>query len=240
MLPKAVVRRLSGRGSREVARLTIKTIAHAALALRPARARARQNDVLFNRRWGTDTGGLVNLAALTVARERALLSYGYQASSGRAFTEALAAGGIVPQHFAFVDYGSGKGRIVLLAAAAGFARAIGVEFAPELHRIAEANAEQFFVSGGAPRRAEMVLGDAGTFAPPSGPVLAYVYNSFGPAILREVLSRLEHHAATGEEVFVAYVNPRHREAFEADGRWVIGAQGEEWLLYRPNRSITGS
>ena len=218
-----------------MARLTLKTMAHAARTCRPAAVRARRTDATFDRCWGTDTGGIVNLSALTVARERALLGYGYQASSGKALSEATAAAGISPDRFAFVDYGAGKGRIVLLAAAAGFRRALGVDFAPELDQIAEANAERFFVAGGAPRRAEMVLGDAGTFDPPRGPVFAYSYNSFGPSVLREVLARLERRAEDGDKVLIAYVNPRYREAFEANGRWIVVGRGDEWLLYQFDR-----
>lgn len=241
LLPPTLVRRIDGRQPGEVALLTAKTLAHAARALRPAARRARRADAAFDRRWGTDTGGVVNLSALDVARDRALLGYGYQASSGQALREAVAAGGIAPERFAFVDYGSGKGRIVLLAAAVGFRRAIGVEFAPELHRIAERNADRFLAAGGASRRAEPVLGDAGAFEPPPGPVFAYIYNSFGYPVLREALARLERRAAEGDEVVVAYVNPRCPEAFEDGGRWTAAAEGEGWALYRPNaRSSPGA
>src|SRR5262249_39527165 len=41
--------------------------------------------------------------------------------------------------FAFVDLGSGKGRILCLAAAYPFRRVIGVEFSRELHAIAKTN-----------------------------------------------------------------------------------------------------
>jgi hypothetical protein len=47
------------------------------------------------------------------------------------------------QDFTFIDLGSGKGRVLLMAAAYGFKRIIGVEFMPELHRVAEENIRKY-------------------------------------------------------------------------------------------------
>lgn len=229
-----LMRRMEGRTPREIAALTVKTLRHAVRSFSPAAARARRADQAFDRRWGTDTGGVMNLSALNVARDRALLGFGYQASNGVALEEAITVAGVDPARFTFIDYGSGKGRVVMIAAAAGFARAIGVEFAPELHAVALANADRFAAAGGAPRRCEMVLGDAGGYVPPPGPIFAYIYNSFGPVILREVLERLERRAAAGEEIFALYLNPRHREAFEGGGRWHVLADRADWVLYGPS------
>lgn len=231
-LASSLARRFEGRNPREIVSLTFKTLRHGARRFSPAAARARRLDLAFDRRWGTDTGGTMNLSALNVARDRALLGFGYQASNGAALHQAIAVSGITPADFSFVDYGSGKGRVVMIAAATGFARAIGVEFAPELHEVAEANADRFLAAGGAPRRCEMVLGDAGSYVPPAGPLFAYIYNSFGPVILREVLARLKSHAANAP-VFIAYVNPRHREAFEDAGNWQVIEASTDWVLYRP-------
>ena len=232
-LPVRLARRIDGRSPGEIATLTFKTLRHVGRQLSPAAARVRRADARFDRRWGTDTGGTINLSALNVARHRAVLANGYQASNGVALAEAIAAAGIDPARFAFVDYGSGKGRVVMIAAATGFRRAIGVEFAPELHAVAAANADRFLAAGGASLRCEMVLGDAGAYDPPAGPLFAYIYNSFGPVILREALARLENRARARETVFATYVNPQHREAFEADGRWQPVASRNDWVLYRP-------
>ena len=232
-LSDGLVRRFEGRSPRQIVGLTVKTIRHAARRVGPAAARVRRADQAFDRQWGTDTSGTVNLSALNVARDRALLAYGYQASNGVALEQALALAGIDPADFTFIDYGSGKGRVVMISAALGFAKAIGVEFAPELHQVALANADRFLAAGGASKPCDMVLGDAGSYVPPPGPLFAYIYNSFGPQILGEVLHRLEQRAEAGDTVIVVYVNPRHREAFEDNGRWRIEADESDWVMYRP-------
>ena len=60
-----------------------------------------------------------------------------------------------------MDLGSGKGRVVLLAATRNFARLTGVEFAEELHESAVPVFRAMEDSTG--RRVASVLGDAGSF-----------------------------------------------------------------------------
>lgn len=221
-----------GRTAAEVARLVVLNLRHAARAFSPAGLADRRRRGAFDRRWGTDTTALANLSSLRVDRERARHGVRYQPSSGEALDWAVVAAGIEPARFALVDYGGGKGRIAMLAAAKGFARVVAVDFSPELCRIAETNVARFAAAGGAALRAEIVLGDAGAFAPPDGPLLAYLYNPFGPVVLAEVIARLEAKAAGGDEVLVAYVDPRHLDLFEARGRWTTTARGVGAVLLR--------
>ncbi|MGH8645855.1 MAG: hypothetical protein ACREX4_15895 [Gammaproteobacteria bacterium] len=48
-----------------------------------------------------------------------------------------------PRDFVFVDFGSGKGRVLLIASEYNFKRVIGVEFAKDLHRIAQRNVQTY-------------------------------------------------------------------------------------------------
>ncbi|MDF2602946.1 MAG: hypothetical protein K0R56_308 [Sphingomonas sp.] len=69
--------------------------------------------------------------------------------------------------------------------------------------------------------------------PRPAPIFAYIYNSFGTVILREVLSRLETCAAQGDPVVIVYVNPLNRSAFEDGQRWRVAADRSDWVLYTP-------
>lgn len=223
--------RLKGRGPGELVRLVAKNLAQPLRRLSSAARAARARDGAFDRRWGTETSGLANLSELSVDRARARHGVRYQPSNGEALAWAVRASGIAPADYAFVDYGSGKGRIVLMASAIGFARVVGVEFAPELCAIARANARRFVERGGADRPVEIVQGDAGAYLPPAGPLFAYLYNPFGPVVLAEVVARLEACAAAGAPVWVAYVDPRHAELFGAE-RWTVAARDDGAMLLR--------
>jgi hypothetical protein len=227
-----IQRSLAGRGPGEIAALAAKTIVHSARSLRPAAIAGRRRDAEFDRRWGTDTTGLVSLSKLDVDPVRARFGGRYQASDGEALAHAVKAFGVEPKDWTFVDYGSGKGRIVLIAARMGFGRAIGVEFAPELSRIAEENGRRFTRNGGASISPEFVLGDAGSYEPPEEPLFAYLYNSFGPPVIDEVAVRLAAKAARGEKVLFTYVNPQHLDLFMSYGDWDMVQRDENVALLR--------
>lgn len=229
---QAIQRRLAGRGLGEIAILIAKNVAYAARSLGPAAAAARRRDAEFDRRWGTETSGLVSLSSLAVDPVRARYGVRYEPSSGGALARATEVFGIDPGEWSFVDYGSGKGRIVLIAAAMGFASATGVEFSPELCRIAEENGRRFTSRGGSPSPPEFVLTDAGSFEPPEGPLLAYLYNPFGPPVLDEVAERLAAKAAHDQPVLVAYANPQHLDRFMAHGQWTLVRREADLALLR--------
>ena len=229
---RSVAQRLSGRSSGEIVALVGKNIAHLVQSLGPGAALRRRQDEAFDRRWGTETSRLANLSTLNVDASRARHGVRYQPSNGEALAHAVKTLGIAPGDWSLVDYGSGKGRIVLMAAAMGFRRVIGVEFSPELCAVAEENVRRFMAAGGAKQAPEIVLGDAGAFAPPAGPLLAYLYNPVASPVLDEVIARLEAHADGGAPVAVAYVDPQHLTSFEQRGRWRVDQQDSDLAVLR--------
>jgi SAM-dependent methyltransferase len=91
----------------------------------------------------------------------------------------------------FVDYGSGAGRAVLLAATYPFKEVVGVELSPSLHAQAEANLEAFPSHLRRAGGIRLVCGDAMALAPPSDPAVLYFYNPFGAGVMRTVLAAIE-------------------------------------------------
>ncbi|MEZ5856738.1 MAG: class I SAM-dependent methyltransferase [Hyphomicrobiaceae bacterium] len=116
--------------------------------------------------------------------------------------------------WSFVDLGCGKGRALMSAAARPYGRVIGVEFARELAQLAAAN-----VATSISRRAgsiEIVEGDAADFKLPASPLCVYLFNPFGPPVIERVAENLARtYGDTPRPIFVAYLNPRHAELFDA-------------------------
>lgn len=90
----------------------------------------------------------------------------------------------------FVDFGSGKGRVMLLAAEYPFKKIIGVEAARSLHETAQANLQ----SGARFRRlcaeVECLNVDALDYEFPDANLVLYFFNPFGEEILRPLLLKL--------------------------------------------------
>lgn len=90
----------------------------------------------------------------------------------------------------FVDYGAGKGRVMLLAAEHPFAAVGGIESAEELHDNAAMNIAQYPRSRMRCRNVECVLEDASQVGAPDGEAVHYFFNPFSREVFAEVLNNI--------------------------------------------------
>jgi SAM-dependent methyltransferase len=136
------------------------------------------------------------------------------------------------QDFVFVDLGSGKGRVLLMAAQYGFKRIIGVEFMPEWHRIAETNIRKFTAQYGITARIESLCMDAREFSFPAGPLVVYFFNPFPEPVLAAVMEKLRQSwVANPRPMFVAYRYPEFDSLIQKSG-WLRKIAGtEQWAVY---------
>src|SRR5215831_4141539 len=79
-------------------------------------------DRSFDRQWGTDTTGVILLRDLSITSPHAVDGAWYEPASGKVLAQMLAYLPVDFRRFTFIDFGSGKGRVLFLATAYGFAR----------------------------------------------------------------------------------------------------------------------
>jgi SAM-dependent methyltransferase len=94
------------------------------------------------------------------------------------------------EDFTFLDIGSGKGRVVMLASDTPFRRIVGVELNPALNAIAEANLAVWSVSAHACSDIAVLHLDALAAPIPDTPAVLYIYNSFNLYVMLPLLERL--------------------------------------------------
>src|SRR6188508_1333404 len=92
-------------------------------------------DFFFDWKYGTDTRRMIDAGDLETESENKSRAVQYQATKAWPFLKLLRAIQ-VPRDGIFVDFGSGKGRALLIAADYGFKRSVGIEFSPQLCAIA--------------------------------------------------------------------------------------------------------
>jgi SAM-dependent methyltransferase len=102
--------------------------------------------------------------------------------------------------YTFVDMGSGKGRMLFVAAEYPFHKVVGVEFSLELHEEAVRNIQRYISRKRRCGEIEAVLADAAAFPFPEGKLVVYLFNPFGPEVMGRMLENL---AASLQR------NPRH-------------------------------
>jgi len=191
-------------------------------------------DFLFDWRYGTDTFGRVPVKDLQVDSENKTHAGTYQATKARPFLQLLRHLG-VPNSSGFVDFGSGKGRVLLLAAMYGFRRIVGVEFSPELCASARENVATF-ANYTKNSRIEVVEGDATRFEITSELNVFYFYNPFDAPVMFEVLGNISRSLATHpRRAWLIYNTPRHDELVRHTGlfqrREVLDFGGTEFAVH---------
>jgi len=132
----------------------------------------------------------VALDGLTIRGPNRKHGHDYRASSCALIKWTLAAINYDLSRLTFVDYGAGKGRVLLLASEHPFAAIGGIEFAEELHDDATMNIAQFPRSRMKCRNVECVLEDASALGPPEGESVHYFFNPFSREVFAEVLNNL--------------------------------------------------
>ncbi|MFO7477259.1 MAG: hypothetical protein R6X03_02725 [Methyloceanibacter sp.] len=132
----------------------------------------------------------VPLAGLTVRGPNRLHGHDYRPTPCALFDWTMAAIDYDKSRLTFVDYGAGKGRVLLLASQHPFHAIGGIEFAEELHDDATMNIAQFPRSRMQCRNVECVLDDASQVGPPEGEAVHYFFNPFSREVFAEVLHHL--------------------------------------------------
>ena len=189
----------------------------------------RDVDRRFDAGLGVDTGGITAVRHLTVPAHRRACAVDHIAIDPGEFERAISALPIDLSPFTFVDFGSGKGRAVLLAAALPFRRVVGVELAPELHQIAARNLEASLPER---RRADVELCcmDACEYELPDAPLVAYLYHPFGPEVLAPLARRVtSSFRRSPRSIFVVYLNPFHK-ALWLDAGFVLVAAAANYAI----------
>ncbi len=195
-------------------------------------------DRRFDRLHGTDTSDRIELDRLQVVGDHRDAGVYYEPTSTRQFEAMMSflAHRIDARMFTFIDYGSGKGRTLMMAAEHPFREIVGVEFSRELHDIASRNLSIYRSRTQRCQQLRCVHADATQFEPPPGDLLVYFYNPFLPAVMVEVLERLREHVQRGaSRVLLLYLNPLSTAVVSESGLFV---RSEEIPLpYEMSREI---
>ena len=160
----------------------------------------------------------------------------YFATEPWLFEQIMQAISVDFSQFTFIDLGSGKGRVLLMAADYPFQRIVGVEFMPELHRAAQKNISGFVSDRQQCRQIETICMDARDFEFPDGPLVVYLFNPFAEATFVAVLENLRQSIEQAPRpIYVAYRFTEH-ERFLAKAGWLQKIAGaEQWAVYGNRR-----
>jgi SAM-dependent methyltransferase len=194
----------------KIARLTRHAISYL-VEFGPVRFMQETNyrlvDHWHERRLGVETGGHVRLPELGIDNKE---FHEYATIGYYAIRSAIRRIPLPHKTVSFLDYGSGKGRAVVVAAMFPFRKAVGVEISEQLNTVAKAN-----ISRMKHRKAEIVqvvTSDAVDFVVSDDVNLIYMANPFRGATLQKVVANiLASYRANPRPMYVIYFNKLHFE-----------------------------
>jgi tRNA1(Val) A37 N6-methylase TrmN6 len=120
--------------------------------------------------------------------------------------------------FTFLDFGSGKGRTLMLAAQFPFKRIVGVEYCDELSRLARQNLLRLPAGERRCENVEVVTVDAAEYAIPEDPLVIFMYNPFSEPVMASVVRNVtDSLQKKPRRVVVIYYFPFFGSLWEAAG-----------------------
>lgn len=184
------------------------------LAAAGYRLKSSISNLVFDLWHGVDTSPSLQLAGQPTG-PNADHGRPYRAVNGGLFRRAIRSLPIDFADFTFADYGSGKGKAVLLASRLPFRQVIGIEYVRSLDTIAWLNLHRYRGGKRMARRVHFIHGDAATEAAPPGPLVALFCDPFDDVVMRRVIAHLQaSYEATPRPMCLVYIHPVCREVLE--------------------------
>jgi hypothetical protein len=164
---------------------------------------------------GVETSTRAHPTDLKISSPNSLSSAGYWPTPPELFHEAFSTFSINYSEFTFIDFGSGKARVLLLASDYPFRKIIGVEFSSELHAIALNNIRNYRNTSQRCRDIIPLCMDFTEFQLPTEPLVLFFYNPASNEVMATIASNIARWLIQNDRpIFVIYVTPTY-DVFES-------------------------
>lgn len=195
----------------------------------------------FDKHHNVETTASVEVADLDIDDIQKSHAVEYEASYGIEVLQLIDGLPIDYRDFHFVDFGCGKGRVLLLASEFPFQAITGIEISRQLANVAERNLQQSSRHQRPCQNVTVCCGDAISANLPQNPLVLFFFNPFGEELMAKVIARIEHsYIQEPREIFLIYTNPVHKHLFESEEKWqsisLWSADTEKHRIYRMERN----
>lgn len=176
-----------------------------------------KHEVAGEKEYGINTTGVDKLKRLSVVGDNKINASIYRAANYYLLEKAFRFLKEEKATGTLIDFGSGKGRILAVAAAYGFTKIIGIEFAAALNVAAKKNID--LIQWKYPKTNFIILTEnAVKYQVDREDSIFFFFNPFDEKILLEVVKNIMKSLRLHpRKVFVVYINPLYKEIFESAG-----------------------
>jgi SAM-dependent methyltransferase len=183
----------------------------------------------FDESYGVDTDGDVGggsderrgrtfLSDLEIPSPNWIYGQDYSPIAPDRFNRILASLTLNFEECVFVDFGSGKGRALLLASELPFKKIIGIEFSPQLHAIAQSNIRKYSSPTQLCNSLESICMDFTAFQLPPEPCVLYFLDPCRATIHLQILENIRKSwEACPRKIVIIYISPLSETVFDSSG-----------------------
>ena len=196
---------------------------------------SKVGDRWFDFRHGTDTRRLIELEQLDIASENKPFGMRYEVTRARPLKKLFAKLDL-PNDGVFVDFGSGKGRVLMMAAELGFEKIVGVEFSHELCDIARKNLDVFRAKSRADADMQIFEMDVVDYEIRPDENVFFMFNPFDSEIMKIIVDKISKSVYDHpRKTWLIYQYPECRDAIDANELFELTGRhrwsGCEFLVY---------
>lgn len=190
-------------------------------------------DLLFDMRYQIDTINTAPLEALQIDSPNKAVGNYYEGTNAYIFQKMISRVELDPSKVTFVDFGSGKGKAMFMAAERGFRKVIGVEFSIELVEICRKNLEVFKAKSKSKTEFEILHMDASEYEIPPDANLLFFSNPFNETLTNKVIGNiLRSYDRNPRETWVVHLHPQGNMAFVRHPRFEVRHEAPEGYILR--------
>lgn len=164
----------------------------------------------FDLAHGVETSTRVHHSDLQIDSPNRIFGGGYWPTPPELFKEALSRIDLRHEDFTFIDFGSGKGRVLLLASDYLFRRIIGIEFSSELHALTQQNIRRYTSATQKCSEITSLCMDFTESELPKELLVLFFYNPSSTQAMTAVAANIARSLAERKRaIFVIYVTPSY-------------------------------
>lgn len=135
--------------------------------------------------------------------------------------------------YVFVDMGSGKGMVILMASEYPFKKIIGVEYSAVLCAIAQKNISAYFSKTQQCRDITSICADATEFKLPDEPLIIYFFNPFQGKVMDRVIRLIEQSLERcPRDTWIIYSTPWEHRKFKRSAYFRTVESNCSFCVYR--------
>lgn len=191
------------------------------------------SDLLFDLRYKIDTINTEQLENLDIDSPNKEFGVYYEGTNAYIFKRAFSPIKIDASNSCFVDFGSGKGKAMFMAAERGFRKVIGVEFSLELVEVCRKNLEIFKQRTKTKTEFEIIHMDASQYEIPTEANLLFFSNPFNEMLTTQVINNiLRSYENAPREIWVIHLYPQGNMAFAKHPRFQLEHESSDGFVFR--------